>query len=325
LAHGSNEECRKLDKGLLVERLRKFEVASVIGELAALGAALSWVFSSVLYKKALFKASPLQANLIRLVSTSMFLLTVLIATKKIANLDLQFSVILTAGLSGVIGLVLGDILYMYSLKSVGVSKAVPLSCTYPLFNILIAVFLKGETVGFSIVLGAICIMAGTWMVSRQGNNRVEVSGGKFLVRGLAAALFTAVMWSVSISLMNVAVASPETSNIDGAFVVNAIRVFAASIVLFSACSISNRHLTFLKAPWKTWLILACGGVISLAIGWFFLTFSFLHIQESRAVPISSTTPLFSSIAGVTFLKEPVTSWVIIGSVFIVVGIFFLFI
>ncbi|MBX5327828.1 EamA family transporter [Candidatus Bathyarchaeota archaeon A05DMB-5] len=43
------------------------------------------------------------------------------------------------------------------------------------------------------------------------------------------------------------------------------------------------------------------------------------------MPISSTTPLFSTLTGIIFLREKVTLANAIGSVLIVAGIFLLFI
>ncbi len=299
----------------------------MIGELAALGAAICWVFSSVLYRKALLRISPFKANVIRLTSTSVFLVALLAVVGKIGNLaNLPTTIILIASLSGVIGLVLGDILYMYGLKLIGVSRAVPLSCTYPLFTILIALLLKGETVEMPIIIGAISIFTGIWLLSKQANENSNALDHKISARGVISAVSTAIVWSVSITLMNTAVSFPEANSLDGALTVNTIRGLAASLVLLIISPIFSKQLTFLKeVPRKIWLLLFSGGVIALALGWFLLTLSFLCTQETRAVPISSTTPFFSTIAGILFLDEAITVEVISGSVLIVLGIFLLFV
>lgn len=98
----------------------------MIGELAALAAAIGWAFSSVSYRKALSKASLFQANAIRSISAGALLFVICTVLGKTGNLvDLPLSVALAAGLSGVISLVLADTLYMCSLKHLGVSIAVP--------------------------------------------------------------------------------------------------------------------------------------------------------------------------------------------------------
>jgi drug/metabolite transporter (DMT)-like permease len=50
----------------------------MIGELAALGAAVSWTISAMLYRNALQQSKPISANIIRLSFTSAILLLFLI-------------------------------------------------------------------------------------------------------------------------------------------------------------------------------------------------------------------------------------------------------
>ena len=80
---------------------------------------------------------PIQANTVRCVGTSLVLLAVL-AVLGLVNVftELPKQVIVLACVSGFVGLGLGDTLYMLSLKTIGVSRAVPITCIYPLFNLL---------------------------------------------------------------------------------------------------------------------------------------------------------------------------------------------
>jgi len=97
---------------------------------------------------------------------------------------------------------------------------------------------------------------------------------------------------------------------------------AALLLVYSVVSV--RRSAFLKVGWRNAALLLGGGTIAIGVGWFFLTFSFLLIPESQAVPISSTTPLFSTLAGVAFLHEKATAKIVLGSVLVVAGIFMVF-
>jgi len=44
----------------------------MIGELAALGAAICWAVAPILYKRALFKMKPVSANIVRCASNAAF-------------------------------------------------------------------------------------------------------------------------------------------------------------------------------------------------------------------------------------------------------------
>jgi len=295
----------------------------MIGEFAALGAAVSWTVSALLYKKALSDAKPISANIVRLTLTSVVLLVFMVVVGLVGVLaKLPMSVVVLASVSGVIGLGLGDTLYMISLKMIGVARAVPVTCTYPLFNLLWVALFAGEAVTWSVALGAVVIVLGVWMLSLKEKGEALGPSRKVLAKGLALALATALLWSVSIVMMGLAV--KETPNLDDAFAINAVRVFAIAISLAIAAPLVDRSLGFLKMRKRTVVTLLVGGIVALGLGWFLLNYSFIDTPQSRAVPISSATPLFSTLAGVLLLHEKVNAKIAIGSVMIVAGIFMIF-
>jgi DME family drug/metabolite transporter len=298
----------------------------MIGELAALGAALCWTVSAVLYKEALLRTKPIPANIARCVYTSVVLVVCLTVMGKFEVLmDLPVSAAVLAGVSGIVGLGLGDTLYMVSLRLIGVARAVPITCTYPLFNLLLAVFLQGESVTLQVVLGTLMIVFGVWLLSREEGKGAGQSQEKTLVRGVICALATAVVWAVSIAMINVAVNLPETSGLDHALAVNTVRVAAVAVFLLTSAPVTDREFSFLRVQRKTLVTLVFGGIAALALGWFLLTYSFLYTSESQAVPISSTTPLFATVSGMIFLHERVTAKNVAGSILVVFGIFLIFI
>jgi DME family drug/metabolite transporter len=295
----------------------------MMGELAALGAALSWTVSAMLYGKALSETKPLSANVVRLTCTSAVLVVFLAVIGKLGVLtSLSADVAVLAGISGVIGLGVGDTLYMMSLKSIGVARAVPITCTYPLFSLIWAARFKGELVTLPVGLGAITIVLGIWLLSQENKTNNAGIQKKDLYRGVAFALATAIAWSISITMINMAV--KETADLDHALAINAIRITIIAIVFFASSPLISKGLGFGKISRKAVATLLVGGIVALGLGWFFLTYSFIETLESRAVPISSTTPLFSTLAGMAFLREKVTMRNFLGSVVIVAGIFLIF-
>lgn len=295
----------------------------MIGELAALGAAVSWTVSAVLYKKALMQAKPVSANIVRLTCTAIVLLALLLVLGKTeVVVTMPQNVIAMASVSGVIGLGVGDTLYMMSLKNVGVARAVPVTCIYPLFSLLWAVLWAGEALTFPVVLGAAVIVLGVWLLSQADQTAGLTVQKRVLYKGLALALATAIAWSVSITMMGMAV--KETPDLDNALVINAVRVIAIAVSFLAISPIVDRGLGFLKMDRKTVATLIAGGIVALGLGWFFLSYSFVGTSQSRAVPISSTTPLFSTLASIVLLHEKVTVKNAAGSAIIVIGIFLIF-
>ncbi|MEM0007356.1 MAG: DMT family transporter [Candidatus Bathyarchaeia archaeon] len=298
----------------------------MIGELAALGAALCWTFSAVLYKKALAETKPVSANIVRCVGTSLVLVLIFALIGKVhvfAGLPAQ--VIMLASVSGLIGLGLGDTLYMNSLEILGVARAVPITCIYPLFSLVWAYFLAGENITLPVVFGALAIVFGVWLLTGEqrqksvDKNRRQM---KLRMRGLIFALATAVAWSVSISMINLAVKA--TASLEQAYAINALRLVAVTIFLLALTPFGGAKRLVREMRLKVAGMLLAGGLIAIGLGWFLLTTSFIYIPESQAVPISSTTPLFSALSGVILLREKVTVRIAVGSIMVVAGIFLIF-
>lgn len=166
------------------------------------------------------------------------------------------------------------------------------------------------------------IVLGIWLLSREAKNNPVKTWRKLHARGLAFALSTAIAWSISISMINLAVR--EASSLEHAYAINTVRLLAVAFALL-IFTLTSRKTDFIKVERKTAAILLMGGLIAIGLRWFLLTLSFTKIPESQAVPISSTTPLFSTLASIAFLYEKVTAKVAAGSILIVMGIFLVFI
>jgi DME family drug/metabolite transporter len=293
----------------------------MIGELAALGAAVSWTASALLYGEALRRTKPIPANIMRLSCTSAVLLLILAVAAHLSPSGLTAETAVLAALSGIVGLSVGDTLYMVSLKLIGVTRAVPITCTYPLFNFIWATFLIGEKPTLPLILGAVIIFLGVWLLSREDKTDHQ-QHSRPVSTGVAAALAAAILWSISIATMDIAIR--QTPSLNDAFTVNTVRTAAAALLLLTLSPLIDKPHGFTRLQKKTAATLTLGGLVALGIGWFLLAYSFLGIPESQAVPISSTTPLFSTLIGVTLLREKATSENILGSIIVVVGIFLVF-
>jgi DME family drug/metabolite transporter len=297
----------------------------MLGELAALGTAIAWTVSAVLYRRALADTKPLQANIVRLSCTSLLLVAFVVAIgKSTVFTSLPLYAVALSSLSGLIGLGLGDTLYMVSLKQIGVSRAVPISCTYPLFSLLFALLIQPRTVGLGVTIAAVAIVFGIWLLAKEEEPDKSVEQKGLRIRGALFALGAAIVWALSITMINAAVTLHETSTLDSALVLNTIRVVSVAVFLLASTPLTDRRFTFAKVQRKSLVLLVLGGLVALGLGWFLLAYSFLFISEAQAVPISSTTPLFAVVSGMIFLRERITVRNVAGTLVIVFGIFILF-
>ncbi len=297
----------------------------MIGELAAIGAAITWAIAPILYRNALEGTNPISANIVRCISNGIVLFMLLISLGYASIMtSLPTWVIGLTVVSGVIGLGLGDTLYMAGLKTLGVSRAVPLASTYPLFGLIWAIFFLGEPLSFFAIAGAIAIVAGIWLLSRH--NAVDSASltRKQLLFGVGASLSTAVIWSVSLTLMDVIVAS-GLNGLGDNFAIITVRISSLALLFAAFSPFIDRGRGFLKIGKKGIILLCVGGLVANGLGWLLMNYSFLYLPESQAIPMSSTSPLFAALAGFTLFHEKATTPKILGAVIIVVGIFLVFI
>lgn len=102
-----------------------------------------------------------------------------------------------------------------------------------------------------------------------------------------------------------------------------IRTFSALIgiflILLLTSSFNTSSLTF-----KNVGILSLSGILGGFLGMFTYFLLLKAKNASQIVPLTSTYPLVATFLAVIFLKEELTLFKILGTIFIVVGIYLLF-
>ena len=102
-----------------------------------------------------------------------------------------------------------------------------------------------------------------------------------------------------------------------------IRTFSALIAIFLILLLSSSFNTS-SLNFKNVGILSLSGILSGFLG-MFTYFSLLKAKNaSQIVPLTSTYPLVATFLAIIFLKEELTLFKILGTIFIVVGIYLLF-
>jgi drug/metabolite transporter, DME family len=293
----------------------------MIGELAALGAAISWAIAPLLYRKALTNTNPISANIVRCL-TNGFVLVVLLFSLGKAGVLLSlpaWALILTV-ISGIIGLGVGDTLYMVGLKSIGVARTVPLASTYPLFSLIWVVFLLDQSLSSLSIIGAVSILIGIWLLSKQKSNNLKSDPkNKAMLIGIMASLVTAIVWSISLALMDIVVSESAAIGLDANYALVTLRIAAVALFSLALAGFVDKERGFAKISRKGVLLLCIGGLVANGLGWVLMNYSFLIIPQTQAVPISSTSPLFAALAGLLFFQENLTTRVVVGVLAIVAG------
>jgi len=280
----------------------------MIGETLTLTAALCWAAGANLYKVGLRNMGPIKLNLVRSCAAAAILLIFVLAWNKggyFLLLHTPSAAYLIA--ASLIGWALGDTLYLISLKHIGVAHAVPLTYSYPLFLVPMSMFILREPFTLNIAAGTVLIVLAVWLLSGQG--KLQLNGSAKL--GFIAGVSTAICWALGVTLFKLIVESFDP--VFAAFfkILIVLPFLAAYLKVFG-----SRDSSSLAPPKMSEVIAAMmGGIISVGLGDMIYLVGLSLTQANTAVPLGSSTPIFSAI----FLKERLTSRSIISSVLVVAG------
>src|SRR5919197_193331 len=110
-----------------------------LGIIAGLISALCWASTTVMLRSQSARIDPLSMNAYRsIVAAAFFVLSVFLLNKIGAFADVTSTSFLALCGSLIFGFVLGDTLFFRAMELVGVSTALPISMTYPLYVLVIA-------------------------------------------------------------------------------------------------------------------------------------------------------------------------------------------
>lgn len=222
-----------------------------------------------------------------------------------ANLEALLFVVLAA----IIGFGVGDTLLFNSIILIGVSRAYTIAYTAPLFTMIMAVIFLGEPFRLRYLIGTVLTVLSITIISLEENRAY----GRISLKGLMMALTAALTWAigtilVALGLKNISV-----------LLANALRYPALSLFLYL---ISNPRKKW-KIGKKDLAVLSASGILGMVLGGITFLFSIQLIGASRATPLSSSSPVWASIMSSVALKEKVTLRLLLSSVIVVIGIYFL--
>jgi len=140
-----------------LEDSKNYGKISLEGLMIALAAALCWAIGTILAALGLKGISVLLANTIRYPVLSLFLFLISRPRKKwkIGKKDLG---ILSA--SGILGMVLGGITFLFSIQFIGASRATPLSASSPVWASIMSSIISKERVTIRLLLSSIIVSVG---------------------------------------------------------------------------------------------------------------------------------------------------------------------
>ena len=301
-----------------------------MGSVFALAAAFSWAIANLLYRRSVVSESLLRANFIRLLAplvASGCALLILGRASFLTGIDAVTLLLVTGGT--IVSLILGDSLFFYSLRMIGVQITSVITASYPLFSLVIGLVCLNESVSLLDVVGILLVASGiavlTGRPSPTRDSQVSMDKesvptrfplGAFSARlcGVLAALLAAALWAVGIALFDVALGGISSTAI------TFLRCAIAMCFLAPVLGIRKEMPHLGVKNLKRWWPLMLAGLLSQGLAQFLLYVALTKGHSVIAVPLSSTAPLFVILICAAFRIEKVTLQTATGGLLTTIGV-----
>jgi drug/metabolite transporter (DMT)-like permease len=295
-----------------------------LGETAALGTALLWSSTALFFTWASDRIGAITVNRTRLVMAVLLL--------GLAHLVRFGNPIPQAGptewtwlgLSGIIGLTVGDSFLFQSLVDVGPRKALLAMSSWPIFSALLALFFFGESLGLTELSGVALTVVGIgWVVLEKSTGGAGREGRReHLVRGIACAVCAAVCQATGLVFAKKGLES-GLSPLSGTL----LRMIVAALAIWLTALLTRRageSVAKLK-DWRAVLFTAGGAFTGPFLGVWMSLVAVSHAKVGVASALMSLVPVLLIPLVRFFFAERVSWRAIFGTLLSFIGVLLLFI
>jgi len=297
-------------------------VTEYLGELAALGTAVCWSFTSLSFEAAGKRVGSLQVNFIRLALAFIFIsLFTKVTRAHFLPIDATPHAWLWLSLSGLVGFVLGDLMLFKAFVVIGARISMLVMALVPPLTAIIAWIVLGEALTFiEISAMMITILGVALVVLERGKENGQIVLSRPL-NGILYAFGGAVGQAVGLILSKIGMGDYN------AFAATQIRIITGVIGFGLIILLMRRKQHLIEALQNR---IAMG---FMTIGAFFgpflgVSLSLLAVQHTDAgiaATITAIVPVLIIPPAILFFKEKVTLKEIIGACLAVAGVIIFFI
>ncbi|MHB0857435.1 MAG: DMT family transporter [Anaerolineae bacterium] len=292
----------------------------MLGIAFALAQAISWALTSVVLRTLSTRMGVFLVNGLRAATGLLVLIPLTVISRGLADLPLLTAERLLIIVGSVIGAgVIGDGLYVRSLRLIGMHRAFPLANTYPLFAVLLSVLWLREPVHGQMLAGMLLVIVGVAVMiqpERAANVEAAAESPRRQVEGALLALGAAVAWGSCAVLLSQGVQDIDTILVSS---VQAASVMVLSLGLAGRASVSASVPVWRLGRATMWLLLL-GGVLNWGAANTFYVAAVRYAGPSRAAIIGSSAPIFAVPLSMLLLHESPTRRTLVGTVITVLGL-----
>jgi drug/metabolite transporter, DME family len=296
-----------------------------LGIVAAIAASAIWALASVLMASQVDRLDSPSISALRLVwASALFIVLVLVQGLWGDFTDLGTSKIVQLIAGALVGLALGDTLYVVALRALGAARAFTVSLgVFTVLTFALSALLLGETVTVTVVLGSALVIASVYLVALYGRadapetlaDTTPTVHRETLLGGIALVSVAALCWAIATVWLRHAAVDADPS------VVGAIRIPASALAVGGLVALhKNSGLRQRTVERGSMVILAIAGLVGTGAGSFLFIFAIQEIGAGRTAVLTALSPLFAVPMGAIWLGESITRWVVLGTALAVAGI-----
>jgi drug/metabolite transporter (DMT)-like permease len=304
-----------------------------VGELAGLATALLWAFTAIFFSEAGRLIGSFTVNKIRLL-LAVFLYAgfLLVATGSLYPRGLNEQQWFWLGLSGVVGLVIGDGCGFKALVMIGPRLTMLIYASSPIMTTIIAWIFLGERLSFMDVIGIALTISGiSWVVLErrfENNNHFNLSHDHpdrgSLMKGVLLGLVAALGQASGLVLAKHGMfhAGGMVEPFQAAYV----RMVVSLLILWAITAVQSQMPNVFKGMKNERALSLCaaGAVVGPFLGVWMSLVAVKYIAAGLAATLNSTTPVLILPLVVLWYKERITLRATLGAVVTVCGVALIF-
>lgn len=319
------------------------------GEIIAIIAVLSFVISNVIFRKTEHDTNPVYINFFRTgIGTISFFIIAIVLNIFIKIFLIPWEIWIILIISFVFGQVVGDTAYFKAQKELGVTVAIAVSMTFPLFTFILSLLFLNQVFDVKIIFSMLLIGGGIILIGKSkiesSNNDItnkaseSITPGitlhkiskEYLFRALSFGLIASLGWAIALVMIDFATneidqilqAKQNISSIIG----NVIRFPFASLMLTSMVwresyiTKKRENLSKQKKSSKTYILLLVGSIIGTSIGAYVYTEAARIAGATTLALIASASPLFALPLSYFINKEKISKLGFLGVIVTILGV-----
>ena len=299
----------------------------LLGQTAALFTSCLWTFSSILFTEAGRKIGSISVNAHRIVLAVVFLC--------VAHAALLGSILPVAseaqwlwiGMSGIIGLGVGDFALFAAFVIIGPRRSVLIMALSPIFASVVAFLMLGETISYLGIVGiAITLTGVAWvMLEREKKKTENPISSKLEILGVLFALIGAAGQGIGLVLAKKGIYY-ETGTILNPLSATLMRMLCGALFVWTSVLIAGKIGETRRALRNTKGIkyVAGGAFIGPFLGVTLSMVAVVHTQAGIAQTLMSMMPIFIIPVVWVLYKQRTSLRGMFGAIIAVIGVAILF-